>query len=321
VTDAPGSRLKPVPLSLFAIPLGLSGLGGAWSGACLGGVAPRWPEEVLYAAAAIVWLAFSALYLLRGVRRPGTFGMDLRHPAAGPFAAYIPVVGILLTAHYATLVPWIGWLCVVFVAALAIVDAQLFAHWLTGPLDRDALSTGYFLPVVAGSFIASLGLSTVGAPGAAIAAFGVGLFFFLTLGAIVLARLFTGTPLAPPARPSLAILLAAPATGGTALFVAQGGHASLLQEGLAGVVAIMLLVQIVLVPAYREVPFTLGYWTFSFPLASVTNYTVRWMLADPFPGSIAIVWVVLGIATAFVLVLAAASLRLVTTTRGWRPAN
>jgi hypothetical protein len=45
---------------------------------------------------------------------------------------------------------------------LAINAAALVAHWLSAPLDQDAMLLGYFLPVVTGPFIASIGLAGVG---------------------------------------------------------------------------------------------------------------------------------------------------------------
>jgi tellurite resistance protein len=39
-------------------------------------------------------------YFVGGVRRSGTFTADRNHAIYGPFAAYIPIIGILLAAHY-----------------------------------------------------------------------------------------------------------------------------------------------------------------------------------------------------------------------------
>ena len=108
--------------------------------------------------------------------------VDLRHPLFGPLTTYIPVIAVLLVAHYA---PSLGeaaqWLTYAAVAALAINAAALVAHWLSAPLDQDAMHPGYFLPVVAGPFIASIGMAGVGDRAAAIAVFGIGIHFWLLL--------------------------------------------------------------------------------------------------------------------------------------------
>ena len=120
-------------LSRFGVPLGLAGLGGGWSAARSTLGSPAWPEEILYGAAGSLWLIMTAVYVFRGLRRKGAFRADLRHELAGPFASFIPLVGILLSAHYSQyLPPWGAWLCMAFIAALALVAAQLLAHWVTG---------------------------------------------------------------------------------------------------------------------------------------------------------------------------------------------
>ncbi|MBT2523168.1 hypothetical protein J7E80_19795 [Arthrobacter sp. ISL-28] len=77
-------------LSRFGVPLGLAGLGGAWSAATSSLGSPMWPEEILYGAASFLWLILTALYVFRGLRRKGAFRADLRHELAGPFASFIP---------------------------------------------------------------------------------------------------------------------------------------------------------------------------------------------------------------------------------------
>lgn len=298
---------RVLPLNLFAVPLGLSGLGGAWSaGSVLG--AAQWPAELLFAAAALAWVALSVVYLVSGIRRGGTFAIDLRHPISGPFAAYIPVIGILLAAHFGSRIPPAApWLVGALVAALAVVAAQLISHWISEGLPQDALHPGYFLPVVAGSFIASIGLSSVDAHPAAIAAFGVGVFFWLVIGTIVTGRLITGARYPALLVPTMAVLLAPPATGGVAWFLLSRGIPNPIQDAFAGVLLIMLLVQLMLIRNYVKVPFSLAYWTFTFPIAASCNYIVRWMAVLRFPGWQAIAWSALAIGTAVVLVIAVRS--------------
>jgi tellurite resistance protein len=117
----------------------------------------------------------------------------------------------LIFSHYEQYMPDIArGAVVVCVAALVIVAAQLLAHWLLGNLPAGTLHPGYFLPAVAGAFIASIGLSLSGWPHAAQTAFGVGVFFWLTIGTLIFGRLFTGWPLPDALKPSLSVLVSPP---------------------------------------------------------------------------------------------------------------
>ncbi|MGN7251900.1 TDT family transporter [Arthrobacter sp. SAFR-014] len=306
-------------LSRFGIPLGLAGLGGGWSAARSTLGSPMWPEEILFGAAGSLWLVLTAVYVFRGLRRKGTFRADLRHEVAGPFASFIPLVGILLSSHYGQyLPPWGAWLCVAFIAALAIVAAQLLAHWVTGGVSMQFIHPGYLLPVVAGSFVASIGFSSIHAHDAAMAAFGAGAFFWLVVGTVVTVRLMTGGALPPAATTGLSAYLAAPATANIAWMVSHPGPVGAVQLALTGVLVIMALMQVMLLPEYRKLSFTPMFWVFTFPIGATANYSIRWLATTDLPGREIYAWTVLGLATAFTLVIAVRTLPTGSTRRSGR---
>lgn len=195
-------------LGLFAIPLGIAGLGGVWQALRTTLAAPAWPAEAFFGVSAGIWIALTAAYLATGIHRSGRFTADRKHAIHGPFTAYIPIIGILIFSHYEEYIRSIARGAVVAcVAALLIVAAQLLAHWLRGNLPIATLHPGYFLPTVAGAFISSIGLSLSGWHHAAESAFGIGVFFWLTVGTLIFGRLFTGAPLPDTLKPSLAVLV------------------------------------------------------------------------------------------------------------------
>lgn len=305
-SQPPASLSGMAALSRFGIPLGLAGLGGSWSAARSSLGAPIWPEEILYGAASCVWLILTALYVFRGLRRKGAFKADLRHEVAGPFASFIPLVGILLSSHYSQyLPPWGAWLCMGFSAALAIVAAQLLAHWVTGGVSMQSIHPGYLLPVSAGAFVASIGFSSIHAHDAAMAAFGIGAFFWLVMGTVVTVRLMSGGEVPAAAKIGLSAYLAAPATANIAWMVSHPGPVGAVQLGLTGVLLFMVLMQVMLVPEYRKLPFTQMFWVFTFPVGATANYAVRWLATTDLPGREIYAWTILGLATAFTLVIAA----------------
>jgi tellurite resistance protein len=296
---------------LFSIPLGLAGLGGVWEAAAKHLSVSEVPAGLAYAASAIVWATFTGMYVVGAIHQDsGGFKVDLRHPLFGPLTAYVPVIAILLIAHYA---PSLGqaarWLTYVAVAALAINAAALVAHWLSAPLEQDALHPGYFLPVVAGPFIASIGLAGVGDRAAAIAVFGVGTYFWLLLGAVITSRLFFGTPLPQPFKPVLSILLSPPGTASLAWFMIMDGKIDHLQAAIGGITLFTLLVQLFFVADYLRLPFSSQHWVFTFPLAVLGNIGIRWTADLGFDGWEVVAWVILTISTASILAILGGTVR------------
>lgn len=302
---------KPFSLSLYGVTLGLAGIGGTWVAAHTQLGAPVWPEEVFYGLSAALWLVFTVLYLGQRIRRPGSFRADIEHPGSGPFTAFIPAVGILLSSHYAQYAPLAGrWVTIGFVAILSLLAAQLVAHWLMGNLEVDLLHGGYFIPVVAGPFIASIGFTTVGLHEAAIIAFGAGMFFWLSFGTIVMNRHMTGGKLSAPMAPTPSAFLAAPGSAAVAWIISHPGPMDEILMLLTGVLFIMLLVQLLMIRHYSTVPFSFSFWIFAFPAASTTNYVVRWLAISHYAGWHYWAWAAVALTTIFVVAIGAASVRL-----------
>lgn len=63
----------------------------------------------------------------------------------------------------------------------------------------------------------------------------------------------------------------------------------------------MILMQVVLIPQYASLPFSLTFWIFTFPVSTSANYGIRWLGTLGVAGSELISWALLGLATAFVL--------------------
>ncbi|PZF62112.1 TDT family transporter [Curtobacterium sp. MCBD17_034] len=314
------TRIEPVPrhigrrsldltLNVFGIPLGLAGLGGAWTAATALTGAPAWPDEVFFAVATLLWVVFGVVYLVQGSRRRGRFRADLHHPTDGPFASFVPLVGVLLSAHNAPRLGAAGpVLCWVFIIGLALVAARLTAHWLEGGVSTTDVHPGFFVPVVAGPFVASIALGTIGEPELAICAFGVGLFFWAIIGAVAVQRLMSGSGLPDGALPTLTAFLASPSTASIAWIGLHHGELDQVQLALTGVFMLMVLVQVMLIPRYVRLRSSMSFWVFTFPAASATNYGVRLSAALHGPAWATAAWIILTVGTIVVLGVAGGTL-------------
>jgi tellurite resistance protein len=287
---------------LYPIALGLGGLSGAWRTA-VGLGAPAWPAVCLSVLCFGAWITVTVMYVRHGGAHPRAFIADLRHPEQGFALGYIPVIPLLLLAH-APRTRGFYILDLALVAVWAIATAALVAHWITTPRDRHAIHPGFSLPVVAGPFIACITLQANGWHSLAQGAFAVGVFFWMMFGTLIVGRLMTEQRLSDARFPTLAVLMVPPATSSIAGFALNDNRITTLGTGLAGVLAMMTLIQLFILPEYLRRPFTISAWSFSFPLAATANTVCHWAIAAPHPVGRVLAWSTLIIATAMVGLLA-----------------
>lgn len=83
--------------------------------------------------------------------------------------------------------------------------------------------------------------------------------------------------------PTLAILVAPPAIVSAAWLVITGGTPDGVFDGLTAMTVFMVLIQVMLLPCYRALPFSLSFWSFTFLAASVAALAITWLhLMRPF---------------------------------------
>lgn len=316
-------RATRIPLNTFAIGFGLAGLAEAWGGATGAlGLSPL-VAQALWAIAAGGWLWLILAHTVRGARSEQRLVDQLRHPAQGPIAALVPVTGMLLGAELLTYSEIAGRVLVLAsVAAAALFAGWIVARWLQGGLELEAVHGGYLLPTVAASFVAADVSAEAGFTGLGWGAFGVGAFFWIVMSTLVILRLTVRATLPDPLVPTMAILVAPPAVAGLAWFAlagrnvggvgaAGGTGADVVPAMLAGLGVLLLLVQLALVPRYRRLAFSLGFWSFTFPAAAVVSDASAWLDITQIPGWRVVTGVLLAALTVLVVGVAWRSLVLV----------
>jgi tellurite resistance protein len=305
---APPTR---IPLNTLAIGFGTAGLADLWSTA--GGVLgiPTGVGVAFWVIAAIVWVWLIVAHVVRGVRSAESLASQLRNPVQGPLAALIPIVGMLLGDELYQSAPVAG--RVLFLASLLVTvvfASWILAFWMRGGLAIDAIHGGYFLPTVAGGLVAATAAADIGMTDLAIASFAVGVFFWVVMFLAIFARIALRPALPGPLRPTLAIFLAPPAVAGGAWFSIDRHTSDPVALGLAGLTVVMLLMLVVIAPTFRKLAFSLGFWSFTFPLAATARLGVDWLaITRPAGWQVGVVTLVTVI-TALIVTIAIASLRL-----------
>jgi tellurite resistance protein len=270
------TRAVRIPPGLFGIPLGLSGLAALWVFASGALGAPEAIGAALGVIAGAVWVGLMIAYLRQGPRR---ILADARDTTAGPFlaapvmTAYVLAAGVLAPYGAGAARP----IVIGFLVIGLGVSGLLTGQWLTGGLEEEKLGPAYFLPGIGIGFVGADAAATVGLHSIAELFFGVGVVAWVFISSVVLNRMFFRPRLAPSLMPTMAIELAPAAVAGNAYFLIHPGSPDMLLLGLSGYAAAMVLVQIRLLPLYRALSFTPGFWAFTFPPANMALFALRWL--------------------------------------------
>ncbi|MDX6423938.1 MAG: tellurite resistance protein [Gaiellaceae bacterium] len=293
-----------IPPNLFGIALGLSGLAALWGFARTSFGGPAAVGDVLGVLAAVVWVGLMVAYLRQGPRRILADGRD---PTVGPFlaapvmSAYVLAAGVLEPhAPEAARV-----IVIAFLAIGLLVGGLLMGQWLTGGLEEATFGPAFFLPGIGIGFVGADAAATVGLHSIAQLFFGIGIAGWVLISSVTLNRMFFRPRLAPGLLPTMAIEMAPAAVAGNAYFLIHTGPPDLLLLGLSGYAALMTIAQLRLLPLYRTLSFTPGFWSFTFPPANMALFGLRWLEQGEPAGSSAYAWFLVAAITVLVGSIAA----------------
>jgi tellurite resistance protein len=261
------------------MPFGLAGLGTTWAFAAHHHQAPAFVAAVLMAGSFFLWFVLLSVYVRHAARRWRTIVDDLEDATTGPFTALVLLTPLLLIVGGLAGKPDVARpLFDVLTFLVLVLASWLTGEWIDGPLELDRLHPGYFLPAVAGGYTASGGAAALDQPLLAEVMFGVASLSWLVLGTLVLGRLMFRPALPAALMPTIAIEVAPPALASSAWFSLNGGRLDPVAAGLLGYGLVMLLAQLRLLPTYRKLTFTAGFWAFTLPVAAVGTSTLQWLV-------------------------------------------
>ena len=296
--------LTHVPVPLFAVVMGLGGLGLAWRRAheVLG-----WPgaigEAVLILAAA-GFVAILALYATKLARRPAAVRAEFRHPIRVNFFPAISISTLLMAG--ALLPHAMGLAEALFLIGAAgqlVLALAIINRWITHNIEIQHSNPAWFIPVVGNILVPVFGVR-LGWPELSWFFFSVGVVFWLLLFTIVLYRIIFHDQLPQKFLPTLFILMAPPAIGLAAYLQLNGGAFDgfarvLLFSGLF--IALLLLT---MAPLFLRLSFFVSWWAYTFPSAALAIASLAYHEHRADAGSEALAVVVLLVATAIIATVA-----------------
>lgn len=277
----PAPFFRHLPISAFAMVMGLSGLTLVWAKVAQFGWLEPFAAQAAFGLGVFsggVFLVLLAFYLGKWLRQPGLVKQEWSHPVGSAFFAAIPVsFALLATVALGVFGPIALPLWIIGAVLQALVLLLILNAWVHRETLKPAhINPVWFIPAVANVLIPLAGVR-LGLIEVSWWFFGVGVMFWGVLLTLVLARLILVQPFLPDRLvPALCIFLAPPAVGFLSWVLLTGqypdgpgldpvGH---LLFGLSLFFALFLVIQ---VPRFARLPFFISWWAFSFPVAAFTS--------------------------------------------------
>jgi len=283
-------RLHP---GLFGIPLGLMGLAGAWRRLVALGITAGNPISLCLVGAALVLLCLlSLLWCVKLVRYPQAARQEWQHPVLGALLALAPISVLLAITFLAPAFSALGAVWVALTAAAFVVQGllgwQIVTRLSSGQIPPELITPALYVPTVAGGLVGAMALQALGQAGLAALLLGLGVGAWGLLEVRVLRRLFGG-PLPEALRPTIGIEIAPAAVGALALATVWPGLPAEALLVCVGVASAPLLAVLTRWRYWTAVPFSAGFWSFSFPLAAMAGATVEAVQRGGGPPAVALI--------------------------------
>lgn len=264
------SRLEHLPVTFFAILMGLFGLALA-----LHAAADSFPMAEP-AARAVLWLGLAtflgigAVYIAKAIRYPRAVAAEWHHPVKLAFFPTITISLLLMaTAIHGHRPDLAGPVWLAGMVGQGVLTVAVVSGWISHrAFEVGHLTPAWFIPAV-GNVIVPLAGAPMGWIETSWLFFSAGLIFWLILLVLVFNRLIFHAPIPGRLFPTLVILIAPPAVAFVSYTRLTGGvdaFAHVLLNG-AYVFAALVAVQ---VPKLMKLPFALSWWALSFPLAALS---------------------------------------------------
>lgn len=268
-----GPPLMHFPVGFFAMVMGLAGLTLATlrfeHAASLAPVA----SPALLVVSILAFLAIAGAYGLKAARFPAAAKADWNHPVRIAFFPAATVGLILLGTATLAVAPGLGALIWMVGTALHLVmTLTVVSTWIGHrPFEPVHMNPAWFIAAV-GNVIVPVAGTRLGYVELSWFFFSVGIVYWIILATLVFNRLIFHSPLPERLMPTLMILVAPPAIGFVA-WTSLTGTIDPFARILYYAAVMFTLVILTQSAKLRKLPFTISWWAYSFPLATLTIAT------------------------------------------------
>ncbi|HRH81970.1 MAG TPA: SLAC1 anion channel family protein [Thiobacillaceae bacterium] len=304
----PASRLQHLPVSWFAMIMGLGGLTIAWHKAEDLLALPLRVSPALLALTTLLFVLLAGLYSAKVIRYPQAAAKEWGHPIKMNFVPAVSIALILLSIAWLPFNP--PWSKLLWSAG-TLLHLFLTLHVITQWVHHDKfqivhLNPAWFIPVVGNILVPIAGVQHASAETSWFF-FSIGLLFWPVLLTIIIYRVIFHGSLPERLMPTLFILIAPPAVGFLSYVQLTGGIDAfarvLYYTGLF--FTLLLLFQ---AKWFLRLKFFLSWWAYSFPLAAISVATLAMFQHTREPLYLRLAGVLLGIASVVIAGLFARTL-------------
>jgi len=263
------NKLKYFPVTSFSIIMGLSGFTITLSKFYHLEWLPEWPYLSLLTLTTILFLGFLAAYLLKLAHYPEEVIADYKHKVRMNFVPTISISFLLLSIAFLGYYPLLsGPLWLIGVSIHTILTFHIISIWITHDFEIHHFNPAWFIPVVGNMLIPVAGV--IFAPTEISAFYFVsGVFFWIIMSTIIIYRLIFHKTMPQKFMPTLFILLAPPAIGFISYMRLNMSY-DIISQAFLFLTFFIFILLVFLIKQYKNTPFFLSWWAYTFPLASFT---------------------------------------------------
>jgi tellurite resistance protein len=264
-----------LPISIFAIVMGLTGLSLAWHNAYEIFAVTALIGEILRALASLIFVFLFIMYTLKVTLYPQAVRDELAHPIRSSFFATLSVSILLLATAWLPDIPHLSFILWSIGTILhLIISLRIMNSWMYQThYEIKHVNPAWFIPIVGNIIVPIVGVKIMQIE-LSWFFFSIGIVFWLILFTIILNRIFLYEPLPIRLMPTLFILLAPPSVGAVA-WIGLVGKFDTFAHILYYTALFLFLLLISNASSFLRIPFYISAWAFSFPLAAFTIATLQ----------------------------------------------
>jgi tellurite resistance protein len=307
----PGEHVATNPPAVaFSSVMGICGLGLSWRAAGQVLAAPRAIGEWLIAIGVMLFIALSALYILKTLRGSGDVAAEFRDPSSASNFGCITVAVVLVAAAILPHAPSVAlFFWTIGTSGQFVLFLTLFGRWIAEPTEMKHATPAWLILMV-GNATATLAGVPLGFHETSWFLLAVGLVSWIAFLPLLLYRLiFCEDKLPQRLAPSLTIFVSSPAVGCLSWLQLTGRVDAVYRFNLFTALFFTLLVLRLWQLAVRALPVSVTWWAYTFPSAALASALIRYCEHVPGIGERLLAWAGLALTTIVVAGVGLISLR------------